>query len=215
MKKIKHHRSNKQTARRRPARSKQIAVIPPHSAVPFGTFTATGWKPPKRLTYEQWQACGRALCERESAVQWAVGDWWRTGERKYGDRIKALREGVFGDYSYATLAVYGSVARAFEPYSRVKGLSFKHHQIVRPLPAAARAKMLDRAVREHWTCAQLSDAISQRRITDTVAAIGTMVGASETTSSDEPRAVVDADLDDRPAPAFSHNDHMRTNLNTA
>jgi hypothetical protein len=218
MKKIKrkHSRPNKQTVRRRPASNKQIAVIPPRTT--FGTFTETGWKPPKHLTYEQWQACGRALCERESAVQWSVGDWWVHGERNYGDRIKTMREGVFGDYSYGTLMVYGSVARAFEPLTRVKGLSFKHHQIVRSLSPAARTKWLDRAVREHLTCMQLSNAISQGRITDTVAEIAAITNTTatgETISTDEPRVVVDTYQDDRPALAVTHNDHMRNNLNTA
>lgn len=40
---------------------------------------------PPNLSFEDWQAVGRALRHMEANVSWWLGDWWRFGERKYGE----------------------------------------------------------------------------------------------------------------------------------
>jgi hypothetical protein len=74
--KIRHNRPTKQTAHRRPASNKQaLAVITPRASMP-GIVTSVSWSPPKRLTFEQWQACGRALSGVATTATWLIGAPW-------------------------------------------------------------------------------------------------------------------------------------------
>jgi hypothetical protein len=232
MKKRQRSQPTKQTARRRPASNKQaLAIIPPHATVPFstfGTFSETGWTPPKDMTYAQWKAHGKLLFHGiHSGVQWWIADFWAYGEHAYGDRIQALRDGFFGEYTYCTVATYASVARAFEPSTRVQDLSFTHHRHVASLPPEERAEWLARAARERWSTDDLYFAIHPDKRARRIEAPAAPEGGAERTTEgtappatdqikpDKPRAVVDVHQGDRPAREMNDDERWRLNLNQA
>jgi N6-adenosine-specific RNA methylase IME4 len=127
-----------------------------------GKLTRTGWELPKKLSLEDWIACGQSLGKIEVAVQWWLGDWWAYGEFAYGER-KALFEegGPLEELSFETIKQYGWVARSVETCDRSHALSWKHHFNVAEMSPAQQRKWLDRAVREDWSSNQLKSAITR------------------------------------------------------
>ena len=112
-----------------------------------GRLTPVSWQLPQSLSYENWLACGKNLIQLGRAIQWALGDWWVHGEHAYGERVAALREEAFGDYTWQTLMNLGWVARRVKTSRRREVLSFTHHATVAALPAAEQEHWLDRAER--------------------------------------------------------------------
>jgi DNA methylase len=89
----------------------------------------------------RWIEDGRALGQQERRAQslmWDIGDWWNRGE-PYGDRVDIVEgrdpHGPWTGPTHGTCWVAGSIAGKWPPLTRVKGLTFKHHQIVTPLLA--------------------------------------------------------------------------------
>lgn len=142
------------------------AIVPRAGLSLPGKITRTSWVLPKKMSFEQWSACGAALVEIGSAVQWWLGDWWTYGEHAYGKRIEAVRDGLFGEYSFGTLATYGWVARQLETSIRIETLSFAHHQHVAPLAPAEQRKWLARAVKEDWSSNELKAGIARQAAID-------------------------------------------------
>src|SRR6516162_5350681 len=105
------------------------ALVPYRAGLSLpGKLTKTAWELPKEMPFEQWQACGFALVEIGSAVQWWIGDWWAYGEHAYGERLRALRDGLFeGEYTFGTLMNLGWVARSVTTSLRNEVLTFCHH----------------------------------------------------------------------------------------
>jgi N6-adenosine-specific RNA methylase IME4 len=125
-----------------------------------GKLTRTSWVLPKEMSFEQWMACGIALVEIGSAVQWWIGDWWAYGKHSYGERIEAFRNGLFeGEYTFESLMNYGWVSRAVETSTRVEVLTHRHHWNVAHLSTVEQKKWLARAVKEEWSAAQLRSEI--------------------------------------------------------
>jgi hypothetical protein len=116
------------------------------------------------MNFDEWVEIGRKLCVSQQAVQWKIGDWWAFGDHRYGDRAKAAAEGIFG-LSFGTLQVYGTVARAFEPLSRLKEVPFAHHQEVASLPPETAAGLLNRAAREGLSTRDLRREVQALRTT--------------------------------------------------
>lgn len=92
------------------------------------------------MTLEQWTEHGRQLFAVEKRIGWAIADWWAfgtaidpsTGKPRYGERAKAVAEGIFGR-KFQHLMNAGSVARAFPETSRQQEVPFTHHQEVASL----------------------------------------------------------------------------------
>jgi hypothetical protein len=231
MKKPKRSRPNKKTARRRPASNKTaLAIIAPHATVPFGTFgtfTATGWTPPKHLTYARWQAIGRRLFhDIDTGVQWCIADFWAYGEHAYGDRIQLLKDGFFGEYVYCTVATYASVARAIEVRRRVEGLSC----YVAPLPPEEQDKWLARAARKHWSSDDLyfaihpdrrgrriespsADASDAANIIDAAISADVRENPADSAGKSRTGSAAAVHQHDRPAPEMADEAQWRFNLN--
>lgn len=128
-----------------------------------GALTTTALYLPSTLSYEQWAQTGAILRYFEKGVQWWLGDWWRHGERHYGDMASqeaqdGLQEQV--GYAYKTIANCAWVAGRIEPSRRRESLSWSHHQeVARFDDAAQQDEWLDRAEAENWTRAELRQAL--------------------------------------------------------
>jgi hypothetical protein len=97
---------------------------------------------PPDTAFEIWVETGRKLAKAANAIQWWWGDWWAFGETRYGQRISQLSESGC-PLAPETLMNYAVVCRRFEPSRRREVLSFSHHQVVAPLPAAEAGRLLD------------------------------------------------------------------------
>lgn len=121
----------------------------------------TGLDLPDGLDFEEWEAVGGVLCAIEGSVMWWLGDWWRYGERAYGEAASAAAP---TGYSAETCRKAAWVADKFpESVLRRTDLSFKHHQTVAALDPPERDALLGEAVAERWSVAQLTDAVKHRK----------------------------------------------------
>jgi hypothetical protein len=120
---------------------------------------------PDDLTRDGWREIGQALLRIERRIGWAVGEWWRYGERRYGVRLDMLRE-LELEESYGTIRNCARVCAAFEPSRRRDNLSFSHHvevaNIAKADPATA-DKLLDKAQTERLTIRELRAEVRQAR----------------------------------------------------
>ena len=99
-------------------------------------------------TREEWLEIGRRLGERAERDRWALGDWARHGDRRYGDLSEAAS--VAG-LAYGTLANLASVSRRIKPSRRREGLSWDHHAAVAALPPVTGDDLLGRAEAGGWS----------------------------------------------------------------
>lgn len=109
--------------------------------------------------FSDWAERGRQLCETGKRLHWQIGDWWRTGQHKYGDRAKVAAENIFG-LEYPTLRRLSTVADAFE-IDRRRSLPFSHHAEVAAIPADKADELLDNAEAEGWSVRQLRAEVSR------------------------------------------------------
>lgn len=117
---------------------------------------------PDNLSFEDWSARGVRLGTLEKGVQWWVGDWWRFGSQKYGDRAGVAAQGIFGR-AFQTLVNCGVTAQRFESNRRRFALSYSHHAEVAALPAPVADALLDRAESEGWSAKALRQQVSQHK----------------------------------------------------
>lgn len=106
------------------------------------------------VTFDDWTDRGRQLCSIGKRVQWEIGDWWRDGSHRYGDRARLAGKEIFGR-EFGTLMNAGSVAAAFETSRRREALTFTHHAEVAALPSPDADELLDVAARENWSTREL------------------------------------------------------------
>lgn len=111
-------------------------------------FTPTGLSMPDDLSFDEWADYGERLFAMERGVMWAIGDWWRFGEHRYGERAA---QALDSRYAFGTLSNAGYVAGAIETSRRREVLSFAHHQEVAALPSDEQDYWLDEAERGEWT----------------------------------------------------------------
>jgi hypothetical protein len=103
---------------------------------------------PPDLPFEEWQQIGERLCHGQKVINWWIGDWWNSGQHRYGERARLAAEGIFGR-EFQTLQNIGSVCRAFDTSRRREALSFTHHAEVAALPPVEQEVLLNRAEREN------------------------------------------------------------------
>jgi hypothetical protein len=133
------------------ARSSKFRLQPlPHGVV----LSATRLTLPDNLDLDQWRAIGMKLCIIDSAMQWAIGDWWAYGHHTYGKR-KAFAIAKQLPYQFGTLMNLGSVARSVETSCRNEVLSFSHHVAVAALDAEDQRKWLTKAEIGKWSVNKL------------------------------------------------------------
>jgi DNA modification methylase len=121
-------------------------------AIPDATISTTALVLGEGMTFDEWADLGGQLAAVTEGVMWWVGDWWRYGERTYGERAaQAIRS---ERYSFQTFRDAGWVAGAFETSRRRDVLSWSHHKEVAALSAekpAVADGLLDLAEQNGWT----------------------------------------------------------------
>ena len=104
-----------------------------YELTPTGLVVRSGWTP------ELWEAAGHEIACYQKGLMWLIGDWLNAGEQEgYIERGKhdeaCERFGIARQSSWHAK----HVAEAFsESFTRVKDLSWKHHQAVANHPQAA------------------------------------------------------------------------------
>ena len=126
---------------------------------------------PEGLGVEEWEAIGADLARAARAVQWLIGDWWRYGERRYGE-AEAIASRLFPTLSYERVRHDGRTAAAFEQIGRRRpDLSFYHHEQVAALSAPLADRFLRRAARAKWSARELRAAVRNHKATERIGAL--------------------------------------------
>jgi N6-adenosine-specific RNA methylase IME4 len=121
------------------------------------------------MPFEEWRSLGMQLAEMEKGIQWWVGDWWAFGGQAYGERAKAVAEGIF-NRAFPTLVRAGTVARAFTS-DRRRSLSWAHHAEVAALPAKSADRLLDEAEVSEWSTRDLRAAVNRLKTQERIAEV--------------------------------------------
>jgi hypothetical protein len=111
-----------------------------------GKLSPTGWAPPEDLTYEQWEYAGLAFRTFHKAVEFAIGDWIRVGEARFGEMYSQAVDAA--DYEGKTFRNWVWVAGKIEMSRRRDNLRWSHHEAVAALPADQQDQFLDTAEAE-------------------------------------------------------------------
>ncbi len=116
---------------------------------------------PPGLPFDRWQAVGEALCHMERNIGWWLGDWWRYGERTYGE---AAALAAPTGYALGTVKNAAWVANRFPESSRRRDdLTFKHHQEVAPLEPRRADALLAKAAGEGLSARDLRYEVQRLR----------------------------------------------------
>ena len=110
------------------------------------------------LNYEQWAAIGKQIQKAADASMWWLGDWWRYGENKYGERSAAALD---SSYEFQTLADAGWVSRKVSTSDRSEVLSWTHHRQVAALDPEDQREVLADAANNGWTVRETRKAARQ------------------------------------------------------
>lgn len=124
-------------------------------------LTATGAKFRDKLTFEQWLAAGRQLCQIGSAIQWWLGDWVNAGDAAWGEKYTEALKITELEYDY--LRKLAQVSNAVALCNRQHKLTWSHHYEVAPLNLRQQKKWLALAAEgndgQRWTVSQLRVAL--------------------------------------------------------
>lgn len=132
------------------------------AALTLVEYGETGLDLPEDLAYDDWVSVGAALRHMERNVKWWLGDWWRYGERRYGELAgAAAATGLDGE----TVRGAAWVATKFsEPVRRRTDLSFEHHKEVAGLPAEKADRLLEEAAERGMTREHLRQKVRQVKL---------------------------------------------------
>lgn len=126
----------------------------PVEEIPFRAMvTKTGLVLPENLDASQWKELGLVLAKTDTAIQWAIGDWWAYGYQLYGKKARKIAKEL--PYEVGSLINLGSVARKVKPSLRNEDLSFSHHVVVAKLEPDKQAKWLKRAATYGFSVSKL------------------------------------------------------------
>ena len=120
--------------------------------------TITALNIPEGLTYDQWADLGRGLNVSRKMVKsashmWWIGDWLAYGEHNIGEAYAAAVEST--GYEKNTLYQAKTVSLAIPPKRRREGLTWSHHRAVVSLSEADQDHLLDMAIEDGLTQAQV------------------------------------------------------------
>ncbi len=104
--------------------------------------TPTSLTLPQKTTFGEWKEIGYQLARAEKSLMWWIGEWWRFGEQKYGERAKAALE---SEFKFQTWANAAWVAGKIETSRRREVLSWSHHAEVAGLPPKEQDRLLGEA----------------------------------------------------------------------
>jgi hypothetical protein len=136
-------------------------IISHDESLPEGCkLTPTGLKLPPNLSFEDWEGIGLHLQTLESQferslqiVRWAIGDWLRYGEHRWGEKYaQAVKQTGLSEQRLMTL---NWLAEKVEISRRRKELTIEHHVAIAALPPEDQERLLDEAVQEEWSARTL------------------------------------------------------------
>lgn len=126
-----------------------------------GNPTTVSLELPDTLSAEDWREAGLEIARTGSASKWWLGDWWRYGEHRYGDRKEIVDGEDWDGPKFQTCADAGMVAAAFETSRRREVLSFNHHREVCSLPVDWQDTLLDEAQDGGLSCAAMRQRVKE------------------------------------------------------
>ena len=142
-------------------------------------LTRTALALPDGLTFDDWVAYGQRLSRMAEGVMWWVGDWWRYGEHRYGERAAQALDS--DTYSFQTFMNAGYVAGRIETSRRREVLSWSHHAEVAALDREVADELLAVAETEGWTRNELRKQVREHRRTERVREIARQHNADPST----------------------------------
>lgn len=131
-----------------------------------GVLTETSYTLPEGLNIGQWIGIGETLQRMERSVQWWLGDWWRYGERRYGEMASQASRDLVKDvtgHALQTVKNAAWVADKFELSRRRDNVPFSHHAEVAALPANEADALLDTVQAEGTKRADLREMVKERK----------------------------------------------------
>ncbi len=131
-----------------------------------GVLTETSYQLPDNLNLGEWLAIGETLQRMERSVMWWLGDWWRFGQRKYGEMASQASRDMVKDvtgHAYKTVANAASVAEKFEFSRRRENVPFTHHAEVASLPVAEAEALLDEVEQTGLGTRDLREKVKERK----------------------------------------------------
>lgn len=138
-----------------------------------GVLTETSYTLPDGLNLGQWLAIGETLQRMERSVMWWIGDWWRYGQRRYGEMASQASKDHVKDvtgYTYNTVRRAADVAASFESARRRADVPFAYHQEVAALPVVEAEALLDEVERTGMKRADLRERVKERQTAITIEA---------------------------------------------
>lgn len=107
--------------------------------------------------YDSWCKTLNHLRLIEGATQWWIGDWLNYGEHRWGEKyVQAVNESEAQRWR-----VYASVAGKYDMLSRNNSLSWSHHLAVAYIEEPRRTELLELAVGDHLSVAELRKLIKE------------------------------------------------------
>ena len=113
---------------------------------------------PESIGEAEWREIGSSLAREQRAddIEWRVGDW---AARADGDLATLAEAAAIVGESPGNLRKYVATAKAYPNVRRRTGLAFYMHLETAALPEADREALLDCAEAEHWTRAEMREAV--------------------------------------------------------
>lgn len=108
---------------------------------------STGLMPLGTPSYAQWEAVGFFIKQTTNACGLWLGDWIDYGQARFGG--KYYQAIVETGLDYGTLRNAAYTARRINLSDRSDKLSYKHHELVAPLPRFAQQELLREAERRN------------------------------------------------------------------
>lgn len=123
--------------------------------------SAVGLVAKGKPSYAEWEIALSVVCGIAKSCPWWIGDLLNLGEHTYGETYSQALAATGFDEGYLKNCKW--VASHVEMSRRRDNLSFSHHQEVAPFDPEDQDKWLERAVKNHWSCKQLREAIQGER----------------------------------------------------
>lgn len=133
-----------------------IAILPSQ-----GNLTKISWELPASMTEGDWKAAGQALSQVDGAMNWWLGDWWRFGEHKYGDRKALVDSEEWTGPKFQACADAAWVCAKFETSFRYEVLSFTHHRAAASLPFDEAIRVLNWASENRASVKETHEKVKQ------------------------------------------------------
>jgi len=113
--------------------------------------------PTREVALPEWVAAGRRLGAMGRCGQWALGDWIRYGNAKFGERY--ARAARITGYDSQTLMNMVYVSSRFDISRRRENISWSHHEAVAALECDQQDQWLDRVETHRLSVSDLRTAL--------------------------------------------------------